>query len=231
MTVGELLSVAASGEEYAPEENILWYEAEEKDKRWFKSFTGLIRHIYDVWVEGIEKLRKEEQYIFCPNHESYFDALYVAGAFDGTREVYTLAARELFQRRFFRRALHALNGIAINRGGDNSRAWLLLKERMECENKSVLIHPEGTRSRTGELGKFKAGAAKLALDTGVKLAPVRIDGAYEIYPPGKRIPRLFDFKQHRKYVIRIRFGTPIEPDGKCAEELMQMVRAEIEERR
>ena len=54
---------------------------------------------------------------------------------------------------------------------------------------SLLIHPEGTRSRTGALGEFKQGAAQLAIKTKINVIPVCISGAYEIYPPNRKLPR------------------------------------------
>ena len=74
-----------------------------------------------------------------------------------------------------------------------------------------LIHPEGTRTRNGEMGSFKKGVASLSMDTGVPIVPVCITGAYEIYPAGTILPKFYDFKNHRKPRLKIAFGAPIMP--------------------
>ena len=65
----------------------------------------------------------------------------------------------------------------------------------------VVIFPEGTRSRTGAIGPFKPGAGLIAVRTGVPVLPVRVDGLWEVLPPGARRPR-----RHR---ARVRFGEPL----------------------
>ena len=74
-----------------------------------------------------------------------------------------------------------------------------------------MIHPEGTRTRNGEMGSFKKGVASLSIDTGVPIVPVFIKGAYQIYPADKPLPRIYDFKAHKKLPLRIEFGKPILP--------------------
>ena len=50
---------------------------------------------------------------------------------------------------------------------------------------SILIFPEGTRSRDGAMRPFKPGAFRLARDTGRPILPVIISGTWDIMPPGK----------------------------------------------
>jgi 1-acyl-sn-glycerol-3-phosphate acyltransferase len=49
---------------------------------------------------------------------------------------------------------------------------------------SVLFFPEGTRSRTGEMGKFRRGAFRMAVEYGLPIQPVVIEGIHEVLPPG-----------------------------------------------
>ena len=90
-----------------------------------------------------------------------------------------------------------------------------------------MIHPEGTRTRNGELGEFKSGAAKLAEKTGSKILPVRIDGAYELYPHNKKLPKLFDWKNFRRCRLTISFGEAIDRGDCTSEELMDRVRESV----
>lgn len=70
-------------------------------------------------------------------------------------------------------------------------------------NKIVLIHPEGTRTPDGKLGEFKLGVERLAEEADVPVLPVKIEGAYEIYPKGKKLPHIF--RRHGRYVLKIHF--------------------------
>ena len=105
---------------------------------------------------------------------------------------------------------------------------MILRSR-ECisDGYTFLIHPEGTRTRNGELGRFKSGAATLAAETGKKILPVRIDGAYEVYPYNKTFPRLFDWKHFKKYPLTIQFAEPISTEGKTVQEVTEELRKVI----
>lgn len=93
-----------------------------------------------------------------------------------------------------------------------------LKEKLE-EGWNVLIHPEGTRSKDGIFRTIKSGASVLAIDAGVPILPVYINGAFEIFPKGKKLPRLYDKKNKSKYKIDVVFGEAISADDKTAEEV------------
>jgi len=71
---------------------------------------------------------------------------------------------------------------------------------------SLIIFPEGTRTRSGKPGKFKSGAAYLAKHLNKTIIPVAIRGAFEIMPTGKVLPRFFG--GHR---LELHVGQPIDP--------------------
>lgn len=71
---------------------------------------------------------------------------------------------------------------------------------------SLIIFPEGTRTHTGELGKFKSGSAYLAMHLNKRIIPVAIRGAFEIMPTGKILPRFFG--GHR---LELHVGEAIDP--------------------
>ena len=72
-------------------------------------------------------------------------------------------------------------------------------EILTGEKRFLLIHPEGTRTRSGRLGKFKKGAALLSNKSGVKAVPVYIGGSGRIFPVYRNSPRLFDVEKLKKY--------------------------------
>ena len=78
-------------------------------------------------------------------------------------------------------------------------AYLVLKR-----GKGLCFFPEGLRSTTGKIGNFKKGFGILAKETGAKLVPVAIEGAYEAWPSTAKYPRF--------HKIRVRFGKPLLPE-------------------
>jgi len=78
-------------------------------------------------------------------------------------------------------------------------AYLVLKR-----GKGLCFFPEGLRSTTGKIGNFKEGFGILAKETGAKLVPVVIEGAYEAWPSTAKYPKL--------HKIRVRFGKPLLPE-------------------
>jgi 1-acyl-sn-glycerol-3-phosphate acyltransferase len=70
----------------------------------------------------------------------------------------------------------------------------------------LLFFPEGTRSRTGEIGPFHRGAFRAAVDHDLPIQPVVIEGLDRVLPPGHLITQM-----PRRYPVRIRYLAPIEP--------------------
>ena len=74
------------------------------------------------------------------------------------------------------------------------------------------MFPEGTRSRDGEIGKVRSGAAVIAAQHGIDIVPIYVRGTHDAMPPGQNWPkrrpgRLFS----RRHKVEVRFGPPIPP--------------------
>ncbi|MRR17283.1 MAG: hypothetical protein EG826_12585 [Deltaproteobacteria bacterium] len=72
--------------------------------------------------------------------------------------------------------------------------------------KSLIIFPEGTRTRDGAMGKFKSGAAYLAKNLNKKIIPVTIRGAFDIMPAGRFLPRFWGGKR-----LEVVVGRSVDP--------------------
>ena len=86
----------------------------------------------------------------------------------------------------------------------------------------MLLFPEGTRSRDGQLQAFKKGGFHMAIDAGVPIVPVAIKGTYELMPR-----KSLRVKPGR---VRVIFGQPIPTAGLAAEDrnaLLERVHGEI----
>jgi len=162
--------------------------------------------------------------IFMSNHQSAVDIWALTqGLPDSTRFV---AKRSLFRIPFLGWAMAAGGFVPIDRQ-DRGRAiaGLSLAARRLGEGKSLIVFPEGTRSRDGKLGPFKKGPFHLAVTTGTRIVPVAISGSFEALPPGS-------LRAHPGEVV-VRLAPPIDPAPFAPRDLnglMSVVRRSIEER-
>lgn len=127
-----------------------------------------------VHVEGKENLpRKGESVVYAPNHNSSIDVplFYMAlGHFPAM-----MAKKELFKVPLLHGLLVSLSCIKIDRKGAHSIVEAVRTgSTMIGDGHSLVIFPEGTRSKTGEIGTFKNGAFKIAERTGCAVVPVVI---------------------------------------------------------
>lgn len=174
-----------------------------------------------VTVEWAEKLDPNRPYIFAANHQSQFD-IFVLQGFLGV-DFRWLAKKELFSVPIWGPAMRRAGYIPI----DRSHGRKALKSLAEAAEKigagtSVIIFPEGTRSKDGKLHDFKAGAMVLAIKAGVPIVPVAIRGTYEILPKGRLLMK--------PGTVQLRVGRPIEIGGATAKhDLARLAQAAVAE--
>ena len=133
-------------------------------------------------VEGLENLPKDGAFL-AVNHASYFDSLVLAAAVPG--EPRFVAKRELFRVPVLGWALAASGCISIDRRnrGQAIRSLRQAGERIRA-GRSVVLFPEGSRSRDGRLAPFKKGAFHLAMQAGVPMVPIVIHNSGDVQPKG-----------------------------------------------
>jgi 1-acyl-sn-glycerol-3-phosphate acyltransferase len=137
-----------------------------------------------VTVKGMSNIDPESPYIYMPNHQSNFDIPVLLGHL--TVQFRWLAKMELFKIPIFGRAMRKAGYISIDRNNRESAFESLAAAANQIKNGvSVLIFPEGTRSRDGNIRPFKKGGFVMAIDAGVPIVPVVITGTRAIMPKGK----------------------------------------------
>jgi len=163
-----------------------------------------------VSVEGAEHLSPDEPQIVASNHASFFDILAIYGYLPVP--VKFVAKKELFAIPIFGQALRAVGHVRLDRthlkqafGAYETAARQIAEGRL-----NMLIFPEGTRTRTGELQPFKKGPFVLAIMARAPVVPAYVANTFGIQPKGSLVvhPR----------PIRILLGPKVPVDGLTVED-------------
>ncbi len=160
---------------------------------------AVFRVVFGLRITGREHLRYRESFVAASNHLSNGDPLVVGCAFD--REIWFLAKKELFRNPLFAWLIGAFHAIPVDREEIERRTMKRLFDLLGG-GRSVLMFPEGTRSRTGELGELKPGLGFVAVKSGASIVPVCVTGTNRL---------LECLVRRRRLVVRI--GPPIRMDG------------------
>lgn len=173
-------------------------------------------------VEGLEHVDPNRRYVVASNHLSQFDipllfhVLPLHGRF--------LSKKEIFRIPLVGRAMRTIGIVEIDRqaGGGSSRAAINAGVKIAADRGySLLIFPEGTRSRDGNLLPFKKGAGRIAIDTQLPLLPVVIEGSDRISRPNSKII-------HPGHVD-VRVLAPIETEGMTNRDNLNAVMSQLEQ--
>ncbi|KAF0216992.1 MAG: 1-acyl-sn-glycerol-3-phosphate [Geobacteraceae bacterium] len=175
-----------------------------------------------VEVAGRERIPAGEPVIFMSNHQGNFDilSLYIAIP----RQFAWLAKEELFKIAVFGHSMGRAGYIPLDRSDGRSALKSIDAAAAKIKSgHSVVVFPEGTRTKDGTLLPFRRGGFLLAAKAGVPIVPVTINGSISINP--KNRIELYPG------VIRIRFADPIPATGTSGKQrdlLMEQVKTAIE---
>ena len=185
----------------------------------------LIWSLTRVTVIRSEKLKDlKGGFVVVANHSSHLDTPLIVGSLPRPLARYLAAgaAADYFFNVWWRRGLTALffNAFPVRRTGTQTSATSARSLLMR--GIPVLIFPEGTRSKDGELGRFKPGAAALAAACDVPCIPVALIGAHIAHPRGTNWPK------RGRFPVGVVFGDPLRlAEGESKGEFAERTRQEI----
>lgn len=160
--------------------------------------------------------------IIAPNHQSFFDGLFVA-SYLRTRQIRKtyFYAKEKHVRQPWLKFLANRNNIIIMDLNNDLKTSIQKMAEVLKRNKNLIIFPEGTRTKNGQLGQFKKTFAILSRELNIPVVPVSIQGAFEALPKGSIFPR--PFKK-----VDIEFLQPVYPKNDTYDSLAVRVKEQIQ---
>ena len=191
-------------------------------------FQGMIKNVSKALFKVIFKFKGEgsEQIpqgpcIIAPNHQSFFDGLFVASFIKRSimRNTYFYVKKKHVNNRFLQMMARRNNVIVMDLHNELKESIQKLAEVLR-RGRNIIIFPEGTRTNDGTIGEFKKTFAILSAELNVPIVPVAISGAYEALPRGKHLPHLFS-------KINVKFLKPIYPSGYTYDSLCNAVKNSI----
>jgi 1-acyl-sn-glycerol-3-phosphate acyltransferase len=171
-----------------------------------KAILWPIFHVLFRWrIDGRQHVPASGAAVIAANHQSFCDSLFLPAAI--RRRVTYLAKAEYFDAKRTAWFFRAVGQIPIQRGGGDASARALATAREVLDRGDLIaLYPEGTRSIDGNVHRGRTGVARLALECGVPVIPVGIEGTDRIQPVGSRWFRPFK-------TVRVSFGPPMTFDA------------------
>lgn len=185
---------------------------------WASLYTWL-NPLWPVQVRGREHVQRGATYVMVANHLSLLDILVMFRLF---RHFTWVSKAENFKVPLVGWNMHLNAYIPLQRGDRESAATMLATAEADLRDGiSVMIFPEGTRSRDGKLKPFKSGAFELATRTGLPVLPIVVAGTGDALPAR-------GFVLRGRHPITLTVLPPIPAEGRDADELRDLARAAIE---
>ena len=164
-----------------------------------------------VKVIGRENIDPETSYVFVANHQGAYDIFAIYGYLNHNFK--WMMKKSLEKIPFVGYACKKSGHIMVDKSSPIGIQQTMMAAKNRLKNgMSLVVFPEGSRSKTGKMARFKKGAFALATEFGLPIVPITIDGAYDIMPRSAKLPRPGS--------IRVTIHQPLAVEGKDMTELM-----------
>jgi len=154
---------------------------------------GWLRLYHRFEVIGVEHLPANSSFILVANHASHLDTLCILSALPLRKlhRAFPAAAQDYFFVSVPRLAIAAVvvNALPFGRHGQIRHSLEMCRHLLENPGNILVLFPEGTRTRTGQMDNFKPGIGLLAAGTPIPIVPCYLSGAFEAWPKGNLFPR------------------------------------------
>ncbi|MDP8215796.1 MAG: lysophospholipid acyltransferase family protein [Candidatus Kaelpia imicola] len=179
----------------------------------FLSLISLLisKVLFLLCIEGKNNIPTGGAVIIASNHASFLDPILLGAA--SRRVLAFVAKEELFCLGLFSKLISSVGAFPIKREA-LSKSTIRQALRLLREGRALVVFPEGSRSKNGEIGKGESGAVWLAKTTGALIVPSRISGTDKAWGVNSTTVR--------PYPVKVVFGKPLEFSDLEGEDLGSM---------
>ena len=154
---------------------------------------GWMRIYHRMRIEGREQLPDTGSYILVCNHTSHLDTLCLLCSVPLRKihRTFPAAAADYFFSSLPRSAVSAIliNALPFDRKVNGAESLTVCSELLKNDGNVLVIFPEGTRTTTGSMGRFRSGIGRLVVGTDLPVIPCHLSGGVEAWPKGTLFPR------------------------------------------
>jgi 1-acyl-sn-glycerol-3-phosphate acyltransferase len=161
-------------------------------------FRALYKFYFGWRVYNPERVPLEGPVILASNHASFLDPPLVGAGL--RRGINYLARESLFRFPVLGWVLRKWNSVPVDREGGGAAGLRAILDRLLAGG-AIILFPEGTRTRNGQLQPARAGIGLTVIKSSAPVVPVRVFGTFEAYGPNTRFPR-----PHR---VAVKYGQPM----------------------
>jgi 1-acyl-sn-glycerol-3-phosphate acyltransferase len=150
--------------------------------KWWSRLTCWIA-LCGVKVTGRENLNPNQSYVFVANHQGAFDIFLVYGFLN--QNIKWVQKQSLRKIPFVGFASEKAGHVFVDNSSTATRISTINKAKEQLvEGVSMMLFPEGARTKTGKMTRFQRGAFQIALDMKLPIVPLTISGAYDVLKIG-----------------------------------------------
>lgn len=165
---------------------------------------GWMKIYHRLDVVGRENLPGSGSFILVCNHTSHLDTLSLLTSIPLSKihRTFPAAAADHFFSSLPRSAMSAIliNALPFDRKVKGAESLTVCSQLLANDGNILIIFPEGTRTITGEMGRFRSGIGRLAVGTDLPVVPCHLAGGMKAWPKGKILPR--------PHKLRLDIGAP-----------------------
>ena len=156
---------------------------------------GWMRVYHRLRIDGRDNLPEQGSYILVCNHTSHLDTLCMMCAVPLRKihRTFPAAAADYFFSSVPRSAVSAIliNALPFDRKMKGAESLAICANLLKNDGNVLIIFPEGTRTTTGEMGRFRSGIGRLVAGTDLPVVPCHLQGGLKAWPKGKFVARPF----------------------------------------